>query len=131
MENIFNPKYRKTYLQGYTFGLLPVFHDCEDMLKIAPHFNNDAFVSGFNEGRLEYEKLNGKISDGIPQNIVTEKVLEGFLIEGMLGMDFNEDGFTSFQKTHIRKYYQNGWSHYEPNFDISLYSLLALNGIDL
>ena len=129
MEEIFNPTYRKTYIQGYTFGLLPVFHDCEDMLMIAPHFNNEAFITGFNDGRLEYENLNGKVENGIPEHIITEKVLAGFFLEGKLGMRLSTEGYTPHQTELIRKYYQSGYTYYESNFDISLYRHLAINQI--
>ena len=130
MENTFNFKFKKKYLQGYTFGLHPVFYDCEDMLSVAPHFNTEAFIAGFHDGRLAYEKLNGNVANGIPHQIITEKLLDGFLMEGKMGMSLVTDGFTSHQITFIRKYYLKGCSQYESDFDISLYSLLAINDID-
>lgn len=130
MEDIFNSKYRKKYIQGYTFGLFPVFADCEDMLRVAPHYNNEAFISGFQEGRFEYEKLNGKIADGIPENIITEKILADFFLEGKLGLPLAISGFTPHQETLIRQYHQSGYTYYEPDFDISLYILLVANGVE-
>jgi hypothetical protein len=130
MEYIFNPKNKKQYVQGYTFGLFPVFHDCEDMLKIAPHFNNEAFIIGFHEGRFEYEKLNGKVCEGIPEKIITEKVLADFFLEGKLGMPCNTDGYTPHQTIIIRQYYQSGYSYFSPDFDMPLLEVLADNGIE-
>ncbi len=129
MENIFNPAYRQKYIQGYTFGLFPVFHDCEDMLKIAPHYNNEAFILGFHEGRFEYEKLNGKLSEGIPSQILTEKILDEFFLEGKLGVSLDVSGYTPHQVSIIRQYYESGYTYYESNFDISLYRILLQNGI--
>lgn len=130
MENNYNSQYRKNYIQGYTFGLLPVFNDCEDVLKFAPHCNNKAFVLGFEEGRFEYEKLNGNVDDGIPSNIITEGVLANFFLEGKLGMPINTDGYTHKQCDLIREYYRSGSTYYEPNFDSSLCDLLVKTGID-
>ncbi len=131
MEHLFNSKHRKKYVQGYTFGVLPVFHDCKDMLQVAPHFNNEAFITGFHDGRLDYENLNGRVSDGVPQIILTEQTLEGFLLEGKVGMKLQTDGYTDHQKSFIIQYYQKGHSQYESNFDISLYQLLAVYGIGI
>lgn len=129
MEDIFNSTYRKYYIQGYTFGLLPVFHDCEDMLKIAPHFQNEAFISGFHEGRHEYEKLNGKLDEGIPERIITEKILADYFLEGKLGMPCDLDGYTQHQKEIIKQYYTSGASYYIPGYDSGLNSLLGFNSI--
>ncbi len=129
MADIFNPTYKKQYIQGYTFGLLPVFHDCEDMLKIAPHFQNDAFIAGFYEGRHEYEKLNGKICNGIPEKIITEKILADFFLEGKLGMPLDLEGYTPYQSKIIRQYYNSGASYFVQGFDIGLGALMIENDI--
>ena len=130
MEHLFDSTYRKKYIQGYTFGLLPVFTDCEEMLKFAPHFNNEAFILGFDEGRFEYEKLNGKVAEGVPAQIITEGVLAGYFLEGKLGMPISTEGYTHNQITLIREYYQSGYSYYQPNFDSSLQNMLVESGIE-
>ncbi len=130
MADIFNPSYKKQYIQGYTFGLLPVFHDCEDMLKIAPHFQNEAFISGFYEGRHEYEKLNGRICDGVPEKIITEKILADFFLEGKLGMPCDLEGYTNHQAAIIRQYYDSGASYFVSGFDLRLNALLIENNIE-
>jgi len=90
MQDIYNPIYRKDYFEGFSEGLNPTL-----LLKDS---RSEAFLDGFQLGREEYENLNGKISNGIPQLIVTTKVLEDFLMAGMLGM--NIDGTGLKQLTH-------------------------------
>ena len=68
MKNIFNPVYRQDYLEGYSVGLNPYSKEID--------YQNDAYNSGFFQARLDYESKNGKIINGIPQLIVTNKVLE-------------------------------------------------------
>ena len=53
MKNIFNPVYRVDYLEGYSNGLNPY-------LKISPN-KNEAYNFGFEQGRVDYERMNGKI----------------------------------------------------------------------
>jgi len=66
MKDIFNPVYREDYLKGYATGLDPfVFASLKR--------NNKAFNFGFLSGRQEYESMNGRIVDGIPERIVTKK----------------------------------------------------------
>jgi hypothetical protein len=38
--------------------------------------------------------MNGYLSAGIPTRIVTDKVLEDFLLAGMLGMPIDTDNYT-------------------------------------
>lgn len=131
VEDIFNDKHRKLYIQGYTFGLLPVFHDCEDMLRIAPHFQNEAFISGFCEGRHEYERLNGPLHKGIPEKIITEKILADYFMDGRLGLPIDLDGYTGHQRKIILQYYNSGVSYYSQGFDSPLHDLLAQSGIGM
>ncbi|WNM18211.1 hypothetical protein [Flavobacterium capsici] len=123
MEDIFNPVYRKDYFEGYSNGLNPVIEIKE--------FYSDAFQEGFQIGRQEYENMNGKISNGIPKLIVTTKVLEDFLLAGMLGMNIDETGYTPFQIEVIQKWYQSGVEKYDVYSNRSLLSILDDNGIEL
>ena len=107
MEDIFNPVYRSDYFKGYTSGLNPV-------IEVSTIYNN-AFREGFTIGREEYENLNGKLIHGIPKLIVTTKVLEDFLLAGMLGMNIDENGYTPFQIEVIQKWYQSGIEKYDVN----------------
>ena len=100
MNNIFNPIYRQEYLDGYSNGLNPYITISTKL--------NEAFVYGFNQGRQDYERMNGKVQHGIPKLIVTNKVLEDFLLAGMLGFSINDDDYTAFQIDVISKWYQSG-----------------------
>ncbi|HEX9981100.1 MAG TPA: hypothetical protein VGB50_11110 [Flavobacterium sp.] len=131
MENTYNPRYQKLYSQGYTFGLNPIFIDWEDITNVAPRYNNDAFLSGFMYGRKDYERFNGAVSDGIPELVLTEKILENIRMTGKIGMSFDAKGYTKHQLKFIKEYYERGCREYEPDQDISLYSVLAINGIEL
>jgi hypothetical protein len=123
MKNIFNPVYRQDYFKGYTSGLNPY-------LKI-DETKNEAYTFGFSQGRIEYEKMNGKIGYGIPQLIVTNKVLDDFLLAGMLGMDINSDGYNAFQIDVILKWYQSGVEKYNPNHSMYLLEILEENDIEI
>ena len=123
MKNIFNPVYRQDYLEGYSNGLNPY-------ITIINH-TNEAHIYGFNQARLEYEGMNGKMTYGIPQLIVTNKVLEDFLLAGMLGMSINIDGYTAFQIDVIQKWYQSGVEKYDANQNIYLLAILEHNGIEI
>jgi len=123
MKNIFNPVYRKEFLDGYSAGLNPTIELAED--------KNEAFIDGFNQGRAEYERLNGKVEYSIPQLIVTNKVLEDFLLAGMLGMDINSDGYTSYQIDVIQKWYQSGIEKYNPEQSSYLLAILEENDIEI
>ena len=123
MKHIFNPVYREDYLEGYTRGLNP-------HLKI-PKNQNEAYIFGFKHGRQEYENMNGKVAHGIPKLIVTNKVLEDFLLAGMLGMSINEGGYTAYQIDVIQKWYQSGVEKYDPYQSNYLLNILEANGIEL
>jgi hypothetical protein len=123
MNNIFNPIYRQDYLQGYSNGLNPYLTvDIKE---------NEAFVYGFNQGRQDYERMNGKVVHGIPKLIVTNKVLEDFLLAGMLGISINDDDYTAFQIDVISKWYQSGIEKYNPNQSSYLLGILEDNGIEI
>lgn len=123
MDNIFNSVYRQEYNLGYTTGLNPFSNVKVELL------NNEAFSCGYDRGRTEYENLNGLISSGIPQKIITNKILEEFLLAGMLGIKIEADGFTSLQFHFIEKWYQSGVEKYDPNESIYLLAFLEKNGI--
>ena len=122
MKKIFSPAYREDYVEGYSIGLNP-FKQFNSVK------NNDAFITGFNSGRSDYERMNGSINEGIPKRIVTNKVLEDFLIAGLLALPIDADGYTSYQINIIEKWYQSGIEKYDPNQNISLFEILEKNGI--
>lgn len=122
-NNIFNPLYREDYIEGYSNGSNPY-------LKLAKD-KSEAYNFGFEQGRADYERMNGKIAYGIPQLIVTNKVLEDFLLAGMLGMGIDSDGYNSFQIDVIQKWYQSGVEKYDPGQSSYLLSILEENGIEL
>lgn len=123
MNNIFNPVYRQEYLNGYSNGQNPY-------LKIQKN-QNEAYVYGFNQGRADYERMNGKVIHGIPKLIATNKVLEDFLLAGMLGISINDDDYTAFQIDVIAKWYQSGIEKYNPIQSIYLLGILEDNGIEI
>ncbi|MDI1316605.1 hypothetical protein [Flavobacterium sp.] len=123
MNNIFNPIYRQEYLEGYSSGLNPYITINQN--------RKEAFASGFNQGRQDYERMNGKVVHGIPKLIVTNKVLEDFLLAGMLGIRINDDDYTSFQIDVISKWYQSGIEKYNPNQSSYLLGILEEIGIDI
>lgn len=123
MKNIFIKNNKQEYLEGYAFGLNP-YLNCDDT-------KNQTYSIGFNDGRKEYEKMNGKIAYGIPQLIVTNKVLEDFLLAGMLGMDINSDDYNAFQIDVILKWYQSGVEKYNPNHSMYLLEILEENEIEI
>jgi hypothetical protein len=124
MKKIFGPVYREHYFDGYSKGLNPFME-----------FNfakaNEAFIAGFDSGRSDYERMNGTISGGIPQCIVTDKILEDFLLAGLLGLSTDTENYTSFQKDLISRWYQSGLEKQEPNQSITLDELLEKNGIQI
>jgi hypothetical protein len=122
MKKIFSPAYRQDYVEGYSIGSNP-FQQFNSGKK------NEAFITGFNSGRSDYESMNGYISDGIPQRIVTDKVLEDFLIAGLLGLPIDAEGYTSHQINMIEKWYQSGIEKYDPNQSNTLFKILEKNGI--
>lgn len=124
MKRIFSTAYTQDYAEGYRIGLNPFqqFNSTE---------YNDAFSTGFNSGRTDYERMNGFISDGIPQRIVSDKVLEDFLVTGLLGLPIDADGYTSYQTNLIEKWYQSGIEKYDPNQNVNLLDILEKNGIQI
>jgi hypothetical protein len=124
MKDIFNPIYRQDYLEGYSVGLDPYS-------KLITIDNNEAYNDGFHQGRLNYESMNGNVQFGIPQLIVTNKVLEDFLLAGMLGMSINAEGYTPIQIDVIEKWYQSGVEKYDANQSIYLLAILEQNGIEI
>jgi hypothetical protein len=124
MKNIFNPIYRQDYLEGYSNGLNPYS-------KAKSKTANTAFNEGFASGRLDYESLNGNISDGIPKKIINEKILEEFLMAGLLGINIDTEGYTHFQISVLVKWYQSGIEKYDPKQNTYLLNLLEDNGIEL
>lgn len=124
MKNIFNHTNKQDHFEGYSKGLDP-------QIKFDGNNYSEAFLSGFMLGRSDYERMNGYISDGIPQNIVTNKVLEDFLMAGMFGLDIDADGYTPYQLSIIQKWYQSGIEKYNPNQSIYLQSILEENGIEM
>ena len=123
MKNIFSPINRQDYLKGFSNGQNPY-------LKVEDS-QTDAYIFGFNQGRLDYERMNGKIIHGIPKLIVTNKVLEDFLLAGMLGISINDDDYTAFQIDVIAKWYQSGIEKYNPSQSSYLLGILEENGIDI
>ncbi|MFV8270394.1 hypothetical protein ACNQGP_10735 [Flavobacterium sp. GT2N3] len=92
---------------------------------------NEAFIAGFDSGRSDYERMNGTISDGIPPCIVTNKILEDFLLAGLLDLRTHTENYTSHQKDLISRWYQSGVEKQEPNQSIALDELLEKNGIQI
>lgn len=123
MKDIFNPIYRQDYLEGYSNGLNP-------FTKINAK-KNKAFNDGFNSGRFEYESTNGCIAGGIPKRIITEKILEEFLLAGLLGLKVDTDGYIPYQIDVLLKWYQSGIEKYDPNHNLYLISILEENGIEI
>lgn len=124
MKKISNLNYRQHYFDGYSNGLNP-------FAKVKIKKNNEAFNDGFKSGRLFYESINGCIADGIPQRILTEKVLEEFLIAGLLDLDTDTEGYTLHQIKVLDKWYQSGVEKYEPNQNLYLSLILDENGIQM
>jgi hypothetical protein len=123
MKNIFSPINRQDYLKGFSNGQNPY-------LKVEES-QTEAYIFGFNQGRIDYERMNGKIIHGIPKLIVTNKVLEDFLLAGMLGISINDDDYTAFQIDVIAKWYQSGIEKYNPSQSSYLLGILEENGIDI
>lgn len=123
MEDIFDPVYRQDYMEGYSYGLNPFLHLNSNKKKC------QAFNIGFDSGRSDYERLNGKITNGIPSRIVTNKVLDEFQLAGMLGMNIDSEGFTSYQLSIIEDWYKSGVENYDANQGLYLLAILESNGI--
>ncbi len=124
MKKIYSPTYLKKYSEGYSKGLNP-------FEQINSNNSNKAYITGFNSGRSDYQRMNGYIKDGIPQRIVTDKVLEDFLVSGLLGLSVDTIGYTSYQIEIISKWYQSGTEKYDPNMSVCLFEILEQNGIEI
>jgi hypothetical protein len=122
MKKIFSPAYRQDYFDGYSIGLNP-------FLLFNSSKKNKAFVTGFNSGRADYERMNGNVADGIPRRIVTNKVLEDFLISGLLGLKVDTEGYTTHQINIIAEWYKSGIEKYDPKQSIYLFEILEQQGI--
>ncbi|MCW2121043.1 hypothetical protein [Flavobacterium sp. 7A] len=112
-------------MEGYSKGFEPL---CP--LNVYD-LNCDAFQSGFECGRSDYERLNGKIKEGIPNRIVTKKVLDEFQLAGMLGMSIDSEDFTHFQLNIIEEWYKSGIENYDVTESRSLLTLLEGEGIQI
>lgn len=124
-KNIFSTSYRQDYFQGYSNGQNP-------FLQIDSKKNSVAFISGFNSGRMDYEEMNGQISKGIPQRTVTIKVLEEFLLAGLLGLSIEDtDDYSAYQLNIISKWYQSGVEKYDPSQSLYLFEILEEIGIQI
>ena len=124
-KNIFSTSYRQDYFDGYSNGQNP-------FLLMDNKKSSVAYISGFNSGRMDYEEMNGQISKGIPKRFVTIKVLEEFLLSGLLGLDIEEtDDYTSYQLNIILKWYQSGIEKYDPTHSIYLFEVLEDRGIQV
>ncbi len=124
-KNIFSSSYRQDYFDGYSNGQNPfLLMDCEK--------SSVAYISGFNSGRMDYEEMNGQISKGIPQRIVTIKVLEEFLLAGLLGLSIEDtNDYSSYQLNIIAKWYQSGVEKYDPSHSTYLFEVLEDKGIQV
>ena len=124
-KNVFSSSYRQDYFDGYSNGQNP-------FLLIDKEKSTVAYLSGFNSGRMDYEEMNGQISKGIPKRFVTIKVLEEFLLSGLLGLDIEEtDDYTSYQLNVISKWYQSGIEKYDPSHSTYLFEILEDKGIQV
>lgn len=123
-KNLFDSVYRQEYFEGYSKGMNP-FPQSDF------HKDSMAFIAGFKSGRLDYEEMNGRIKEGIPEKIVNNKVLEDFLLAGLLGLSIDTDGYTPFQLNVIEEWYLSGVEKYDPNQSIYLFEILEKNGIGL
>ncbi|RZJ70682.1 hypothetical protein [Flavobacterium sp.] len=122
MDKIFDPVYRKEYMDGYVFGSNPFLGG--DM-----SYSGEAFSNGFYSGRHNYESNNGPISLGIPQKLLNNEVLEDFMLAGMLGMSIDLDGFNDFQIKVIGKWYMSGVEKYDPSEWMDLFAFLESEAI--
>jgi hypothetical protein len=124
MKDTHCPIYRLDYFEGYSNGLNP-------KIQVNKKRANEAFTTGFNLGRLEFESMNGSLRNGIPKRIVNTKILEDFLLAGLLGLSIDTEGYTSFQLHIISQWYLSGIEQYNPNQSSYLIELLEENGIGM
>lgn len=123
INDIHSDLYRLEYFEGYKCGLNP-------RIKINRKRHNDAFSDGFMLGRLEFESMNGPLAKGLPQRIITTKILEDFQLAGMLGLSIDTADYTSYQLHIISQWYQCGIDLYDPVQSSYLIDLLEENGIE-
>lgn len=123
-QNIYSPTYRKKYFEGYSDGFNP-------FLQINCAKKGEAYKSGYTAGKMDYENMNGSINDGIPLKIVTKKILEDFLLAGMLGLKIDSDDYSMYQIGIIRQWYICGVEMYDPKESIYLFNVLEENGIQI
>ena len=124
-KKIFSPPYLQDYLAGFANGRNP-------FLVIDSEKNSLAYIFGFNSGRMDYEEMNGEISNGIPNRIVTIKVLEEFLLAGLLGLSIDDaNDYTLYQLNVISKWYQSGVEKYYPDNSVYLFKVLENRGIQM
>ncbi|MEI7508048.1 MAG: hypothetical protein WCJ62_01125 [Flavobacterium sp.] len=124
IQNIFNPVFRQDYIDGYSLGLDPY-------VKNTVKGKSDAYNFGFNSGRKSYEEMNGPLSGGIPHLIVSEKVLEEFLLAGLLGLKIDTYGYTLHQLNILSKWYQSGIEKYDVKEGLYLIEILEEIGIEI
>ena len=117
MKQTYNATYVKEYYEGYSMGVNPF--STSDFIEYS-----EAIVAGFQSGRSEYERMNGFVSGGIPNRILTDKILEDYLLAGMLGMSIDTFGYTPYQINAIVLWYQSGVEKYEPFQFESLFEVL-------
>ena len=131
MEKSPSSKIQKQYNQGFAFGIHPAFADCEDLSKCAKEYNNDAFKSGFADGRVEYIRLNGPLCDGLPKKLLTPKLVEHFELLGKIAWPLEIHGFSKHQTSIIQDHYKQGLSAYDAASNYHLLQLLDDNGIEM
>jgi len=124
LKDTYGTIYRLEYFEGYKCGLDPA-------ITINRKKHNDAFTTGFTLGRLEFESMNGSLTNGVPRRIVTTKVLEDFLLAGMLGLSIDTVDFTSYQLHIILQWYQSGIEQYDAKQSSYLIEILEQNGIEI
>ncbi len=122
MSKIFDPVYRKEYMDGYVFGSNPFLGG--DL-----SYCGEAFSSGFYSGRQMYESQNGPLSEGIPAKILDNEALEDFMLAGMLGMSIDLEGYSDFQIKVIGKWYMSGVEKYDPSEWMELFAFLESESI--
>lgn len=123
-KDIYSPLYRQDYFEGYADGLDP-------MKKRSAQKNTEAYGAGFASGRTDYESRNGSVLNGIPQRIVTQAILEEFLLAGLLGLSIDTENYTNFQMNVIIEWYQSGIEKYNPAESAYLQSVLEEQGIEM
>lgn len=114
MKYCSDPIYNKQYKRGYAFGMNPVFHDCEDPVRIVPAAHDAAFLRGFETGRNNYVLYNGPICDGIPDQILNDHAIAAFKVDGQLGYPLLLSGYTIHQQQMIMQAYNDGCIDFDP-----------------